>query len=83
MAYTLRWLYRRPLIGYIVQAEIATAGTADSLLKATHIMRTKRAHQITADALHILQHRAFDHYSLSYNQIKFEAWHDERILDCP
>ena len=61
---------------------------ADSLLKATHVMRTRRAHQITAAALHILQHHAYDHYSLSclkenQTQMSFEAWHDERKLNCP
>ena len=34
--------------GVLVQAEVATAGTADSFLKAVHVTRTRRAHQVTA-----------------------------------
>ena len=49
----------------LVQAEIATAGMADSLLKSSHVMHTRKAHQITAAALYTLQHRAFDHYRLA------------------
>ena len=49
----------------LVQAEIATSGTADSFLRAAHVARTRRAHQITAAALYILQHRAYDHNCLS------------------
>ena len=67
----------------LVQAEIATVGTADSLHKASHVMRTRKAHQITAAALYILQHRAYDHYShtcLKNNKtpVDFEAWCDDR-----
>ena len=64
----------------------ATVGMADSLHKASHVMRTRRAHQITAAALYILQHRAYDLYSLTCsrdNQIDFEAWCDERKHHCP
>ena len=43
----------------LVQAEIATTGTADSFLRASHVGRTKHARQVTAAALHILQHRAY------------------------
>ena len=39
----------------LVQAEIAKPGTADSFLRAAHVTRTRRAHQITATTLHILQ----------------------------
>ena len=45
------WLDNSGWAQVLVQAEFATAGMADSLLKATHVMRTRRAHQITAPAL--------------------------------
>ena len=57
------WLESSGWAEALVQAEIATVGTADSLHKASHVMRTRKAHQITAAALYILQHRAYDHYS--------------------
>ena len=51
-------------------------------------MRTRKAHQITAAALYILQHRAYDHYTLisagnGQPPIDFEAWCDERTWRCP
>ena len=48
-----------------VQANITTVEKADSLCRETHVMRTRKAHQITAVALYILQHRAYDQYSLT------------------
>ena len=38
--------------GALVQAGVATSGKADSFLKAAHITRTRRAHQVTACVLH-------------------------------
>jgi len=35
----------------LVQAGVASAGTADSFLSASHITRTRRAHQVTACAI--------------------------------
>ena len=42
------WLRGSCCVQALVQAEIATAGTADSFLRAAHGTRTRRAHQITA-----------------------------------
>ena len=68
----------------LVQAEIVTPGTADSLYRASHVMRTRRAHQITAAALHILQHRAYNHYSANGQPLmEFEVWSDQRKQSCP
>ena len=57
------WLESSGWAEALVQAEIAIVGTVDSLHKASHVMRTRKAHQITAAALYILQHSAYDHYS--------------------
>ena len=38
--------------GALVQACVPTSGKADSFLKAAHITRTRRAHQVTACFLH-------------------------------
>ena len=59
------WLNGSGWAEVLVQAEITTAGTADSMYKATHLARTRRAHQITDAALYILKHHAYEHYSLS------------------
>ena len=42
------WLRGSGSVQPLVQAEIATPGTADSFLLAAHVTRTRRAHQITA-----------------------------------
>ena len=66
----------------IAQPEIATAGTADSFLRASHVIRIRRAHQVTAAALYILQRRAYDKHSISaeYDQPPedFKDWCHEK-----
>ena len=42
----------------IAQAEVTTKGTADSFIHASHVARTRRAHQVTASSLYILQRQA-------------------------
>ena len=43
----------------LTQAGVASSGTADSFLKASHLSRTRRGHQISALALAKLQEDAF------------------------
>ena len=38
-----------------IQWKVTTARTADSFLRAAHVARTRRAHQVTATAIYILQ----------------------------
>ena len=79
------WLESSGWAQALVQAEIATAGIADSLHKASHVMRTRKAHQITAAALYILQHHAYENYSLTClkdGQTQMD-WCDERKQNCP
>ena len=52
------WLEDSGWTNALVQAEVTTPGTADSFLKATHVSRTRHAHQVTAAALDILMHKA-------------------------
>ena len=54
------WLNGSGWAEVLVQAEITTAGAGDSPYKATHLAHTRRAHQITAAALYILKHRAYE-----------------------
>ena len=69
------WLQRSGWAQALVQAEIATAGTADSLCRAACVIRTRRAHQFTASALYILQHRAYNHYIANgQSPAEFEVW---------
>ena len=45
-----------------MEANAASSGIADSFLKASHVKRTRRAHQVTACALHILLQKAYTQY---------------------
>jgi len=46
------WLDGSGWVQALVHAEITTPGTAESFLRASHVTRTRRAHQATAAALH-------------------------------
>ena len=62
------------------QANIATPGTAESFLKTTHVMRRRHAHQVTASALSILLHTAYDAYSYEESEPKsFDEWCVNRV----
>ena len=81
------WLDGRGWTSALVEADITTPGTADSFLKASHLTRTRHAHQVTASSLNILMHRSYDKYkdSLSPNDTPdvFDAWRSRRIQENP
>ena len=56
------WLEDIVWVEALVQAKVASAGTADSFLKASHVTRTRHAHQVTASTLHILLKKAYTQY---------------------
>jgi len=68
----------------LVQADITTAGTADSFLYAEHVARTKRAHQVTAAALYILQYRAYKNCDIDTEDkpLWFDEWCSKREESC-
>ena len=72
--------------GALVQAEVATSGTADSFLKASHVTRTRRAHQVTASALYLLLQKAYTEYSDGLTEgddlMSLEDWCTEAAA-CP
>ena len=43
----------------LIEAEVASSGTADSFLKVSHLTRTRHAHQLTLLTLQNLQQEAF------------------------
>ncbi len=82
------WLKGSGWVQALVQAEIATAGTAESFLHAAHVTRTRRAHQVTAAALYMLQHHAYSNYCQSCTRdghpvIAFKEWCQQREQVCP
>ncbi len=62
----------------LVEEGIATSGTADSLLKVSHLTKTRYAHQLKAAALSVLEHQSHDQYRNligAYDQhITFDDW---------
>ena len=82
------WLQGSGWVQALVQAEITSAGTADSFLRASHVSRTRRAHQVTAAALFALQQRAYKHYfdqliDTRNEQLKFDDWCQQKADTCP
>ena len=73
--------------GALIQASLATPGTADSFLKASHVTRTRPAHQITACSLYLLQQKACTENGNGVeewcNKMSLEDWCDERVEACP
>ena len=58
-----------------VQADIASAGTADSFIKVSHVTKTRHAHQVTAARIHALLKQAYDEYtSVSGIHLPLEQW---------
>ena len=62
----------------LVDAGITSSGTADLFLKAAHVTRTRRAHQVSASSLHVLRQKAYIHYKRTLeedqNLISVEEW---------
>ena len=67
----------------MVQAGIASSGTADSFLKVSHLTRTRHAHQVTTLALPKLQQGAFMHTKGKHSDVTKEAWRQKMILQSP
>ena len=64
-------MYWKVLAG---QADVASSGTADSYLKATHLTRTMHAHQVTLLTLHTPQKEAFMLNVGSNDEESVKAW---------
>ena len=80
------WLEGSGWTHALTQAEIASSGLADSFLKASHIAKTRRAHQITACSLYILLQAAYAEYIVSCSDgviLDFESWCDKMSTDKP
>ena len=56
------WLENSGWTSALVKANVSTSGTADAVLKASHVTQCRYGHQVTAAALYILQKRAHDQY---------------------
>ena len=74
---------------HFLQADIATLGTADSLHKASHVMRTRKALEVYFCCLSmVLEYRVYDHYRLACSDdnhppVSFDSWSIERKQNGP
>ena len=67
----------------LTQAGIASSSTADSFLKASHLTRTRHAHQVTALALAKLQENAFLHTEGVFSNEANEVWRQAMTQKSP
>lgn len=67
----------------LTEASVATAGTADSFIKASHITRTRHAHQVTALALSSLQGDAFKLEEDPLGEEHYEEWRLNMLKKSP
>ena len=62
----------------LVNAHVTSAGRSESMLHASHVARTRRAHEVTAASLYILKKRAYaDYVSRQHDQVScltFQDW---------
>ena len=66
---------------------MTTLGTADSFLKASHILRTRHAHEVTAAALCVVMYKAYNAYKEpGVDEVEepksFSDWRKQAKLEC-
>ena len=73
-----KWLTGCGWSEIMYSAGVATQGIAESFLTASHVTRTRRAHQVTAASLHILKKKAYSAYNDKHEEteqsLTFEDW---------
>ncbi|KAK3926365.1 Centromere-associated protein E [Frankliniella fusca] len=71
-----QWLDGSGWTSALVEAGVTTQGRADATIKASHLTRSRYAHQVTAAALYKLQRAAYEEYS-GDDPLSFEEWCQE------
>ena len=76
------WIDGRGWTSALVAAEAATGGVAESFIKATHVTRTRRVHQVTAACLFILQSKVYIEPLENVEEpLQFTDWVDKMSQD--
>ena len=65
----------------LVEAGIATSGTADSFLKVSHVTKTRHAHQVNAGSLYMLLNKAYQESQLSQTEQMLEMSLKDRCCE--
>ena len=80
------WLQNSGWVSALSQANVASAGTAESVLKASHVTRTRHDHQATACSLQILIQKAYRQYLDEADEtetVQFPEWKEMREIESP
>ena len=81
------WLDGSGWTSVIVDAGVTSSGVADAFIKVSHLTRTRRAHQITAASLYILQQRTYSKYSEvldnGVESMGFKDWKNKMSTERP
>ena len=81
------WLDGSGWVGALSEADVATPGTAESFLKVSHLAKTRRAHQVTAAALHVPRQSAYDEYEaalpMTEQSLEYYKWCDKTASEQP
>ena len=67
----------------LTEAEVTSTGTADSMLKAAQLTRTRHAHQVTLLALHILHQEALLLSTSPEDEVSAAAWQTKMLTSSP
>ena len=72
------WLEDIGWVAALVDANVASARTAESFIKKTSVTRSRRVHQLTASCLYILLQKACVKYKEGlndgYDTLPFDDW---------
>jgi hypothetical protein len=70
------WLRGSGWVAAITAAVVASSGVAESFLKASHVTRTRHAHEVTVAALYILLRQAYQKHkdASPHDRLTFEEW---------
>ena len=80
------WLENSGWTDALVEANISSSGRADSFLKASHVSRTRYAHQVSTSCLYIMMQKAYKHYTEVQEDdlvLPFESWCAQRSAASP
>lgn len=71
--------------GALVEAGVASSGTAESFLSVSSFTRTSKMHQVTACCLYMLRKEAYDYQCAEDNEgaLNFDDWCEKRRKESP
>ena len=70
--------------GALVEAGVASSGTADSFLSASSVTKTLHIHKVTPCCLYMLQKKAYDYHCAEENRVlDFDNWCETQRKESP